>query len=241
MDPAPQRILVVDGDDASRVALVQSFRDAGLSSDGVANGLDAISLATAISFSGVVTDLSLPGISGVEVCRRLRASALNADVPILVLTHRGDEVDRVVAFEVGVDDYVVKPYSPRELLLRLRTLLRRTAVRSSPNVTLRYGTLEVDMLQFRVVAGGQEVRLTATEFRLLAAIARRGGAVVSRGSLLKEVWEITSTQDSRTLDTHIKRLREKLGQWRGHVETVRSVGYRLGHPPPMDEALTTDT
>jgi len=176
----------------------------------------------------LVLDVMLPDISGLEVCRRLRRSAQTIRLPVIMLTARSDEVDRVVGFEVGADDYVLKPFSPRELVLRVDAILRRTLAPTEvagPQV-IALGDLVIDVPAHRVEVRGQEIPLTALEFRLLLDLASRAGRVQSRDALLERVWGYSPNVETRTVDTHVKRLREKLGAGAEQIETVRGVGYR---------------
>jgi len=179
----------------------------------------------------IVLDLMLPDIPGTEVCRRLREHERTRDVPVLMCTAKGGEIDRVVGFEVGADDYVVKPFSVRELLLRIRAILRRAQrVESEPEV-LRFGRLRIDREAHRVWVDESELGLTALEFRLLAAFMARKGRVQTRDTLLSDVWGIEADVTTRTVDTHVKRLREKLGEAGAYIETLRGVGYRFRDQP----------
>jgi two-component system phosphate regulon response regulator PhoB len=175
----------------------------------------------------LVLDVMLPDVSGLEVCRRLRRNPQTVRLPVIMLTARTDEVDRVVGFEVGADDYVPKPFSPRELVLRVEAILRRTipAVEVGPQV-IALGDLVIDVPAHRVEVEGEEILLTALEFRLLLDLASRAGRVQSRDALLERVWGYSPDVETRTVDTHVKRLREKLGAGAAHIETVRGVGYR---------------
>ncbi len=176
----------------------------------------------------VVLDVMLPDISGIEVCRRLRRKRETVGLPVIMLTARTDEVDRVVGFEVGADDYVTKPFSPRELVLRVEAILRRTVPNADvegPQV-ITLGALLIDVPAHRVEVLGEEVLLTALEFRLLLDLATRAGRVQSRDALLGRVWGYAPNVETRTVDTHVKRLREKLGDGAKQIETVRGVGYR---------------
>ncbi|MDH3625081.1 MAG: response regulator [Myxococcales bacterium] len=176
----------------------------------------------------VVLDVMLPDISGIEVCRRLRRKRETVRLPVIMLTARTDEVDRVVGFEVGADDYVTKPFSPRELVLRVEAILRRTVPNADvegPQV-ITLGALLIDVPAHRVEVLGEEVLLTALEFRLLLDLATRAGRVQSRDALLGRVWGYAPNVETRTVDTHVKRLREKLGDGAKQIETVRGVGYR---------------
>jgi two-component system, OmpR family, phosphate regulon response regulator PhoB len=175
----------------------------------------------------IVLDLMLPDLSGTEVCRRLRDNPRTRDIPLIMCTAKGDEIDRVVGFEVGADDYVVKPYSVRELLLRIRAMLRRTQRSETESQSLRFGSLRIDRGAHRCWVEEQEILLTALEFRLLATLATRRGRVQSRETLLSDVWGIEADVTTRTVDTHVKRLREKLGEAGSYIETLRGVGYRF--------------
>ena len=178
--------------------------------------------------AAVILDLMLPDIPGSEVCRRIRAHASRSRVPVLMLTARSDEVDRVVGFEVGADDYVTKPYSPRELVLRIRALLRRAApAEATEAAVMRFGLIVMDEEAFQVTVDGEPVRLTALEFRLLKTFMERRGRVQTRDRLLGDVWGYAVEVTTRTVDTHVKRLREKLGPASGYIETLRGVGYRM--------------
>ncbi len=173
----------------------------------------------------VILDLMLPGMSGAELCRRLRREPRTRRTPIIMLTARAAEADRVAGLELGADDYVAKPFSVRELLARVRAVLRR----ADESASARYedGRLSVDFEDMRVVCDGGEVRLTRKEFSLLAALARGAGRVATRQQLLDNVWGYEYYGDTRTLDVHIRRLRQKLGPCGDSIETVVGVGYRF--------------
>ncbi|MDY5393808.1 MAG: winged helix-turn-helix domain-containing protein, partial [Desulfovibrio sp.] len=171
-------------------------------------------------------DLMLPGMDGCDVCRRLKAQPVTAAIPVLMLTARGEEVDRIVGLTLGADDYVVKPFSVRELVLRIRAILRRGS-RPGTGTALCRGALLLDVEAHRVTLDGQEVALTATEFRLLEDLMRHAGAVRTREQLLNAVWGYSFEGYARTVDTHVRRLRAKLGEEAAALETVRGVGYRL--------------
>ena len=178
----------------------------------------------------VLLDLMLPRISGTDVCRELRTDPATKHAAIVMLTARSEEVDRLVGFELGADDYVTKPYSPRELALRIHAILRRT--RSQPEVEekIQVGPLVLDPGAHSVRVDGEPVALTAIEFRLLETLATRCGRVQSRKELLDEVWGITGDVHTRTVDTHVRRVRQKLGDAGDMIETLRGVGYRFRHP-----------
>jgi len=178
----------------------------------------------------VVLDLMLPDIPGTEVCRRLKGDPRTRQVPVVMLTAKGEEVDRVVGFELGADDYVTKPFSVRELVLRVRAILRRAGEAGGERPPDRLGPIHIDVDAHRAYVHDQEMDLTPLEFRLLATLMARAGRVQSRDQLLSDVWEMSSEIETRTVDTHVKRLREKLGPARDLLETVRGIGYRLVAP-----------
>jgi two-component system phosphate regulon response regulator PhoB len=185
----------------------------------------------------IVLDLMLPDLSGTEICRKLREGERTRDVPVIMCTAKGEEIDRVVGFEVGADDYVVKPYSVRELVLRIRAQLKHKSQRdeAKPETSLiRFGRLEIDAEAHRAWVDKTEVSLTALEFRLLHQFVSKRGRVQSRDTLLSVVWGIEADVTTRTVDTHVKRLREKLGDAGSYIETLRGVGYRFKSDP--DEA-----
>jgi two-component system phosphate regulon response regulator PhoB len=232
-------ILVVEDEEDIRNLVIRQLEREGWAVRGVATGPEALEAARKSPPSLVVLDLMLPGLSGTEVCRALRADAETRDVPIIILSARGEEIDRVVGFEVGADDYVTKPFSPRELVLRVRAVLRRRAgpAEAPPGAgtALEVGVLRVDEAAHRVFVSGEEIALTATEFKLLLTLMRRSGRVQSRAQLLTDVWDLPADMYTRTVDTHMKRLREKLGAAAAHIETVRGVGYRFSREPVAEE------
>lgn len=175
----------------------------------------------------VLLDLMLPGIDGLELTRLLKRDAATSRVPIVMLTARGEEVDRIVGLELGADDYISKPFSPREVVLRVKAVLRRRQPEESGGDRLEIGGVQLDISGHQLRVAGKEVPLTATEFRLLRLLMERGGRVQTRGQLLSDVWGYAEDIDSRTVDTHIRRLRRKLGPEADRIETVIGVGYRL--------------
>jgi two-component system phosphate regulon response regulator PhoB len=222
------RILVVE-DEADLAELVAfNLRGAGHDVTVAHDGQTALAEISRAQPDLLVLDVMLPDLSGIEVCRRLRRSPETVRLPVIMLTARSDEVDRVVGFEVGADDYVPKPFSPRELVLRVEAILRRTIPREDTEgpQEIVLGDLVIDVPAHRVEVRGQEVPLTALEFRLLLDLASRAGRVQSRNALLERVWGYSPDVETRTVDTHVKRLREKLGVGAERIETVRGVGYR---------------
>ncbi len=179
----------------------------------------------------VILDLMLPELSGIEVLKALRGQDATRMIPVMLLTARRDEIDRLLGFELGADDYVTKPFSPREVLLRTRALLKRAANGTTPKTgTLRSGPIEVDLATHEARVDGKLLHLTITEFRLLADLIQARGRVRSRDVLLSEVWGYDSEVMSRTVDTHIRRVRAKLGEAADWLETIRGVGYRIRDP-----------
>jgi two-component system, OmpR family, response regulator RegX3 len=213
-------ILVVEDEDAIADPLVAGLRREGYEVSRVDSGEGALGASPA---DLVLLDLRLPDIDGLDVCRRLRE---RSRVPIIVLTARGEEADRVVGLELGADDYVVKPYGLRELIARIRAVMRRTASLGVTDGAARVGELEVDERSRRATLEGRELELTPKEFDLLAALARDPGAALSRQRLLAEVWQTGWYGSSKTIDVHVAALRRKLGD-PGWIETVRGVGFRL--------------
>ncbi|HEV3455567.1 MAG TPA: response regulator [Thermoanaerobaculia bacterium] len=175
----------------------------------------------------ILLDLMLPGIDGLELTRMLKRDPLTSRLPIVMLTARGEEVDRIVGLELGADDYISKPFSPREVVLRVKAVLRRFQQEESAAELIELGGIELDISGHQLRVRGKEVPLTATEFRLLRLLLERSGRVQTRGQLLSDVWGYAEDIDSRTVDTHIRRLRRKLGPEAERIETVIGVGYRL--------------
>ncbi len=235
-DGAGDVVLVVDDEEDIRRLVTFNLTDAGFKVESVENGAEALAAAARLRPSVVVLDLMLPDVSGMEVCRRLRADETVADAAILMLTARGDEYDRVLGFEVGADDYVVKPFSVRELVMRVRGLARRAAERRlargarDEGRRMSWRGLEIDPTRHRVVVDGAELTLRPLEYKLLAIFVEHPGRVLSRTDLLQEVWGISPETNTRTVDTHIRRLRERLGVYSEAIETVHGFGYRLRDP-----------
>jgi two-component system phosphate regulon response regulator PhoB len=194
------------------------------------DGREGLELVRAELPALVVLDLMLPGMMGVDVCRELKRDPETAAIPVLMLTARGEEIDRVVGFEVGADDYMVKPFSMRELILRVRVILRRGAAPEPEVTVLAVGPLVIDSQRHLVQVDGEEIFLTGTEFKLLLTLAERRGRLQSRDVLLTDVWGYNYVGDTRTVDTHITRLRGKLGAAGDMIRTVRGFGYKLETP-----------
>lgn len=221
------KILVVDDEPDALEVLGFKLREAGFVPVFATDGAKAIAAVRAEPPDLVVLDLMLPEVDGLEVCRILRRDPATAAIPILMLTARAAEMDRVIGLELGADDYVTKPYSPRELVLRIRKLLQRLQAAEEPAEHVRIGKLEIDVPRHVVRVGGEPVTLTATEFNLLTVLAKRRGRVQTRERLLQDVWGYDAAIDTRTVDTHMRRLREKVGPVADSLETVRGVGYRF--------------
>ena len=223
--------MVEDEPDIRRLVVLHLESD-GFRCRTAANGLDALREAKANVPDLVVLDLMLPGLDGLEVCRRLRGDASTAGVPIIMLTAKSDEVDRVVGLEVGADDYVAKPFSPKELVARVRAVLRR-ARPSQPTRVLTVGPVTLDPERHAVKLDGKALQLTPKEFDLLQALLEAAGRVLSREYLLNHVWGYARADEieSRTVDVHVRRLRAKLGDAGSRIATIKSVGYRFEVDP----------
>ena len=230
-------VLIVD-DESDLARLVEfNLKAAGLDTAIAPDGETALRLAWERVPDLVLLDLMLPGISGTEICRQLKRDPRTSKVPVIMLTAKGEELDRVVGFELGADDYVTKPFSVRELVLRCQAVLRRNApeaaqpAEGAPRAERRnVGPIRIDLAAHRAYVAEGEVALTALEFRLLRHFMERLGRVQTREQLLEDVWQMSSELETRTVDTHVKRLREKLGIARDYIETVRGVGYRMAEP-----------
>jgi two-component system, OmpR family, phosphate regulon response regulator PhoB len=227
-------ILVVEDEEDLQQVLEYNLRQAGHEPVIAPTGSRALALARERHPDLILLDLMLPDISGTEVCRTLKSEAATRRIPIVMLTARGEEIDRVVGFEIGADDYVSKPFSVRELLLRIQAILRRSVPGTPSEERVEFGCLSIDPAAHRVWVGGQEIELTALEFKLLTTLFERKERVQTRGTLLDDVWGMRSDITTRTVDTHVKRLREKLGDARDYIETVRGVGYRFVGTPGGD-------
>ena len=221
------RVLIVEDEADLAQTLRYNFERAGYRVDCAATGAEAKEkFERGTTPDLILLDLMLPDLSGIELCRTIRANARTKHVAVIMVTAWGEEPERVEGFETGADDYVVKPFSVRELLLRAQSLLRRLHA-SEPCRSLCFGCIRIDQSAHRVWIEDEEISLTALEFRLLSTLANRRGRVQSRERLLEDVWEMQSTITTRTVDTHVKRLRKKLRMAGGYIETLRGVGYRF--------------
>ena len=224
---ANKRILVAD-DEPDVLQLVSgNLKNAGFNVIKAEDGLSALNQARDTLPALIVLDLMLPEMSGLEVCKVLKKDPATSQIPIIMLTAKAEEVDRIVGLELGADDYITKPFSPRELVLRVKSVMRRAASAGETSDQLSFGDIRIDRSRYAVTIGGKPVDFTATEFKLLALLIERRGRVQSRDTLLNDVWGYESVIDTRTVDTHIRRLREKLGKSADCIETIRGFGYRV--------------
>ena len=220
-------ILIVDDEQDVLDLLVYHLQRAGYKTLTARDGNAALQKARDQLPALVVLDLMLPEVEGTEVCKRLKADPKTARIPVLMLTAKAEELDRVLGLELGADDYVTKPFSPREVVLRIKSILRRAQGEGEPVEVLKFGSITVDLSKHEATVKGKPLDLTATEFKLLATLMERRGRVQSRDRLLNDVWGYEGDVDTRTVDTHVRRLREKLGKAADCVETIRGVGYRF--------------
>lgn len=219
------KILVVD-DEPDLLELIDvNFKAAGFEVVSAMTGQEALRKAQQLRPALIVLDLMLPELDGLEVCKALRRDRSTAAIPVLILTARATEVDRILGLELGADDYVTKPFSIRELVLRARNLLQRKSTEQADYIDFR--DLAIDRARHRVTFKGRRLDLTLTEFKLVTLLAERKGRVQSREQLLKDVWGYNTLIDTRTIDTHMRRLRRKLGPAADYLDTVRGVGYRF--------------
>ena len=225
------RILVVEDDLDIAQLIAHYLQKAGHTTECLTSGSAVVAHARSSMPDLVVLDLMLPGMDGLMVCQALRATRETAAIPVIMLTARGEEGDRIAGLELGADDYVTKPFSPGELTARVAALLRRTQRAAAPAPTLRYGPLVIDVERHIIRVSGEDVRLTAKEFLLLQYLVEHPGRVLSRDLLLTDVWGYQYTGGTRTVDVHIRRLREKLPALAESIVTVKQFGYRLEDRP----------
>jgi two-component system phosphate regulon response regulator PhoB len=221
------KILVVDDEPEAVELLEFNLKQAGYVVSTAGDGAEALKRARSQTPDMIVLDVMLPEMDGFEICKSLRLDSATAKIPIIMLTAKAAEIDRVLGLELGADDYLTKPFSPRELLLRIKKILGRGQTEEKLRDQLRFGDLLIDVPRHIASWKGKTIELTATEFRLLTVLSQRAGRVQSRDQLLRDVWEYDSLIDTRTVDTHMRRLREKLGPASKHLDTVRAVGYRF--------------
>jgi len=227
-----QKILIIEDEPDIRKTLEYNISREGYHVVSASSLLEAKSQIESDSFSLILLDLMLPDGSGLDLCREIKSDKEKSSVPIIILTAKDDEVDKVVGFELGADDYVTKPFSVRELILRMKAVLKRGEKKSdNVEVQRQFGQLSIDTESHEVFVDNNEITLTNLEFKLLCQLVDRRGRVQSRDQLLSDVWGYSAEVTTRTVDTHIKRLREKLGSMGKYVQTIRGVGYKFTRTP----------
>lgn len=240
----PPYILVVEDEADLVLNLEYNLQQQGYVTRSAMNGEKALQILKEEPFPDlIILDLMLPDIPGTQVCRRIRNHENTRHIPVLMLTAKSEEVDRVVGFEVGADDYVAKPFSVRELMLRVKAILRRSQTSETdgiPEEIIDFGHLRIDIPGCEVWVKGESIKLTALEFRLLQTLFVRRGRAQTREVLLSDVWDITADVMTRTVDTHIKRLREKIGPAGIYIETIRGIGYRFISDPTGETSPIED-
>ncbi len=222
-----QKILIVEDDKHIAQLVKYNLEKSGFACEVAITGEDALSILDKQFKDLVILDLMLPRMNGFEACKRIKNDKKLESIPVIMLTAKNEEVDRIIGFELGVDDYIVKPFSPRELVLRIKAILNRGKPKSSIKEILNVNTLKVDCPSCKVTIDQKKIKLTAMEFKLLVTLIKQKGRVQSRDRLLDDVWNLDANVTTRTVDTHIKRLRQKLGDMGKLVRTVRGHGYIL--------------
>ena len=226
------KILVIEDEPDIRKNLEYNLAREGFSVSGAASILEAKTLLSSDDFNLILLDLMLPDGSGLDLCKEIKANSKTESTPVIILTAKDDEVDKVVGFEIGADDYVTKPFSVRELILRVKAVLKRgTKKKEVLEVERKFGDLKIDIDSHEVHVDDVKINLTALEFRLLRKLVDTRGRVQSRDQLLTDVWGYSTEVTTRTVDTHVKRLREKLGPMGKYVQTIRGVGYKFARTP----------
>ena len=224
-----QKIYIVEDEPDIRETLKYNFSNEGFKVSTAPDGEEALSNIKKILPDVLILDLMLPGISGLDVCKSIRADDDIRDISIIMLTAKGEEIDRVIGFELGADDYVTKPFSVRELILRVKVLLKKQRESLVENKLVTFGPIRIDLDAHELKINDKEIVLTALEFKLLQHLVKRKGRVQTREQLLGDVWGYSAEVTTRTVDTHIKRLREKLGNTSDYIQTIRGVGYRFSN------------
>jgi len=222
-----ERILIVEDDKHISKLVKFNLEKADYECAIAGTGEKALAILDDRPVGLIILDIMLPGMDGFGICRAIKEKEKLKNIPIIMLTAKGEEVDRVVGLELGADDYMVKPFSPRELVLRVKAILKRGKPEEAKKGVLAAGDIVVDIPKHKVAVKGRPVELTQMEFKLLATLMERRGRVQTRERLLSDVWDMGEDVDTRTIDTHVKRLREKLGRSGGLIETVRGLGYRF--------------
>jgi len=223
------KVFIVEDEPDLRDTLTYNFENEGFTVKSFSNGESFLESLSKNKPNLVILDLMLPGISGLDVCRELRSDDNFNDIAVVMLTAKSEEIDRIVGFELGADDYVTKPFSVRELILRVKVLLKKRLENSANEQILAFGPITMNLDAHDVVVDGENINLTALEFKLLKHLLNRKGRVQTRDQLLGDVWGYSSEVTTRTVDTHIKRLREKLGKPGDLIQTIRGVGYRFNN------------
>ena len=224
-----QKIFIVEDEPDIRETLKYNFSNEGFKVSTAPDGEEALSNIKKVLPDVLILDLMLPGISGLDVCKSIRADDDIRDISIIMLTAKGEEIDRVIGFELGADDYVTKPFSVRELILRVKVLLKKQRESLVENKLVTFGPIRIDLDAHELKINDKEIVLTALEFKLLQHLVKRKGRVQTREQLLGDVWGYSAEVTTRTVDTHIKRLREKLGNTSDYIQTIRGVGYRFSN------------
>ncbi len=224
-----QKIYIVEDEPDIRETLKYNFSNEGFKVSTAPDGEEALSNIKKILPDVLILDLMLPGVSGLDVCKSIRADDDIKDISIIMLTAKGEEIDRVIGFELGADDYVTKPFSVRELILRVKVLLKKQRESLVENKLVTFGPIRIDLDAHELKINDKEIVLTALEFKLLQHLVKRKGRVQTREQLLGDVWGYSAEVTTRTVDTHIKRLREKLGNTSEYIQTIRGVGYRFSN------------
>lgn len=224
---AKEKILIIEDDPNISQLVKYNLEKGGYDCILSGSGENGLKILQKGAVDLLILDIMLPEMDGFELCRRIKQDRGLSDIPIIILTAKGEEIDRIVGFELGADDYIVKPFSPRELVLRTKAVLKRLKQPDNTSDILKAGDLEVDIPKHKITLNKNNIELTQMEFRLLVILMKRRGRVQSRQVLLNDVWEMWSDVTTRTIDTHIKRLREKLGSAGHLIETVRGIGYRF--------------
>lgn len=224
-----QKIYIVEDEPDIRETLKYNFSNEGFEVFTAPDGEEALSNIKKVLPDVLILDLMLPGVSGLDVCKSIRADDDIKDMSIIMLTAKGEEIDRVIGFELGADDYVTKPFSVRELILRVKVLLKKQRESLVENKLVTFGPIRIDLDAHELKINDKEIVLTALEFKLLQHLVKRKGRVQTREQLLGDVWGYSAEVTTRTVDTHIKRLREKLGNTSDYIQTIRGVGYRFSN------------
>ncbi|MFA7114173.1 MAG: response regulator transcription factor [Candidatus Omnitrophota bacterium] len=221
------KVLVVEDDKNISRLVAYNLEKAGFICFSAFTGEEALEIVDNKQIDIIILDIMLPGIDGLETCRQIKQDKKKAAIPVIMLTAKGEEIDKIVGFELGADDYVVKPFSPRELILRIKAILKRGKREEIDKEIMTAGKITIDIPRHMVTVDKKTARLTQFEFKLLVTLIKRRGRVQSRDRLLEDVWDISSDVSTRTIDTHVKRLREKLGKSGLLIETVRGIGYKF--------------